>query len=235
MLLIDEVDKAGFEFPNDLRRAGGAGPARSKPFLVNGVSPTTLLPSQWKTTRAIIYFMCMMRGRNRSLGSSTISALVGVGWLLRCGVSAAADGDLDPSFGTLGKVTTSLATFSDAADVAIQGDGKIVVVGTLTSDTFGEPPAMVVARYSSAAVLDPDFNGVGYVTAQVPTFGGSGRALVIHRRGGYERAGDARFRRDVPRALRHGWYARHDLRRRWDGRIPTSHHKRRGRGADTDR
>lgn len=48
--------------------------------------------------------------------------------------TSAADGDLDPSFGTLGKVTTSLATFSEAADVALQSDGQIVVAGTLNSD-----------------------------------------------------------------------------------------------------
>lgn len=108
--------------------------------------------------------------------------LVAVALLLWSGATLAADGDLDSSFGTLGKVTTSLATFSSAADVAIQPDGKIVVVGTLLN-AIGEAPAMVVLRYDSLGVLDPTFNGVGYATAGVDTFGGKGVAIAIQSDG----------------------------------------------------
>ncbi len=42
------------------------------------------------------------------------------------------DGTLDPSFGIGGKVTTAFAadSFDQAATVAIQSDGKIVVAGS---------------------------------------------------------------------------------------------------------
>lgn len=91
----------------------------------------------------------------------------------------AADGDLDPAFGTAGKVVTTIAPFGDAADVALQGDGKIVVIGTLRASDPSVPPAMVVLRYLSSGALDTSFASVGYVTAQVDIFGGSGRAVAV--------------------------------------------------------
>ncbi|WP_327327830.1 hypothetical protein OG735_38820 [Streptomyces sp. NBC_01210] len=46
------------------------------------------------------------------------------------GVALAAPGDLDPTFGIGGKVTTDFAgEFAPANGVAVQADGKIVVVG----------------------------------------------------------------------------------------------------------
>ena len=42
---------------------------------------------------------------------------------------AAADGDLDTTFGTGGKVTTAIGSDDAARSVAIQSDGKIVAAG----------------------------------------------------------------------------------------------------------
>ena len=43
-----------------------------------------------------------------------------------------AAGDLDPSFGNGGKLVVDLNTFSEtAADVAVAGDGGILIAGTL--------------------------------------------------------------------------------------------------------
>ena len=76
--------------------------------------------------------------------------------------SAFADGSLDPSFGTGGKLRTHFG-FDDFADsVAVQADGKLVVAGTAYTDSnfvarFG------LARYLSDGSLDPTFDGDGRV------------------------------------------------------------------------
>lgn len=99
--------------------------------------------------------------------------------LLVANVVSAADGDLDPSFGAGGKVVTILADHGGAADVTIQEDGKIVVVAGLRSNDPPFATAMAVLRYLPSGALDTSFAGVGYVTAQVETFGGTGRAVAI--------------------------------------------------------
>lgn len=77
------------------------------------------------------------------------------------------DGTLDATFGSSGKVTTSIGSYNDAAyGVAIQSDGKIVVVGQ-TSD--GTRNRIAVVRYSSAGVLDNTFDSDGIVTTWVGT------------------------------------------------------------------
>jgi uncharacterized delta-60 repeat protein len=61
-----------------------------------------------------------------------------------------AQGQLDASFGTNGTVITSFTnTFATASGLAIQSDGKIVVVGTLLTpeNHGGSDTAFVVARY----------------------------------------------------------------------------------------
>jgi uncharacterized delta-60 repeat protein len=78
-----------------------------------------------------------------------------------------ADGALDTSFGTGGKVTTIVpGTANSVADaVAIQNDGKIVIVGRATQTQGG--PIILVARYTSAGVLDTSFSGDGINTYAV--------------------------------------------------------------------
>jgi uncharacterized delta-60 repeat protein len=67
------------------------------------------------------------------------------------------DGTLDKTFDGDGIVTTDLGTFNDdATDIAIQPDGKIVVVGDTDQNT-------VLARYLPDGKLDPTFNGTGTV------------------------------------------------------------------------
>lgn len=73
-----------------------------------------------------------------------------------------ANGILDTSFGTSGKVMTSLGAYDDSAKaVAIQSDGKIVVAGH-TSDSSRQ--FIALARYSSTGVLDSSFGTGGIVT-----------------------------------------------------------------------
>jgi len=66
------------------------------------------------------------------------------------------DGSLDSSFGSGGSVTTAfdLVAGSEARSVALQPDGKIVVVG-------GSAGACALARYNADGTLDPTFGTGG--------------------------------------------------------------------------
>ncbi len=70
------------------------------------------------------------------------------------------DGTLDTTFDSDGKVTTDFNNKSDAAfAVAIQSDGRIVVVGI--SGTNGSDNDFAVARYNSDGSLDSSFDSDG--------------------------------------------------------------------------
>jgi uncharacterized delta-60 repeat protein len=90
------------------------------------------------------------------------------------------DGDLDPAFGSGGKVQTDLGSSSDdgAYGVSIQSDGRIVTAGFTNASGGGNDFAVV--RYSSNGSLDPGFGSGGAV---LTGFGPSGddvaNAVVI--------------------------------------------------------
>jgi uncharacterized delta-60 repeat protein len=69
----------------------------------------------------------------------------------------AAAGDLDATFGTNGQVITAFSGFAAGNAVAVQSDGKVVVVGEESND-------FTVARYSSGGILDSSFGDGGKVT-----------------------------------------------------------------------
>ena len=77
------------------------------------------------------------------------------------GAALAAPGDLDPSFGTGGKVTLDFGGTDRATHVALAPDGRIVVLG-LTDATGGGDFA--VARFTSAGAPDPTFGTGGKET-----------------------------------------------------------------------
>jgi uncharacterized delta-60 repeat protein len=83
--------------------------------------------------------------------------------------AAASPGDLDPGFGTGGKVVTDFGGSEVAEGVAILGNGKIVVAGA-SGDDFA------VARYLPDGSPDPIFDGDGKVTTD---FGGDARAFGV--------------------------------------------------------
>ena len=70
------------------------------------------------------------------------------------------DGSLDTSFDTDGKVTTDFGGYDIAQSVAIQLDGKIIVVGQSSSST----QTIAVARYNTDGSLDTSFDTDGKVT-----------------------------------------------------------------------
>lgn len=76
-----------------------------------------------------------------------------------------ADGSFDENFGTGGVVETD---FTQIHDVAIQPDGKVVVVGHQNN-------VFRIARYTTAGQRDTKFSGDGIVTR---SFGGTGGADV---------------------------------------------------------
>jgi uncharacterized delta-60 repeat protein len=103
------------------------------------------------------------------------------------------DGSLDESFGTGGITTTFLGDESIARGVALQEDGKIVVVGQITQagyDYFG------IARYTTTGSLDAGgeegFGPDGYVMI-APGYGGLAYDVVIQPDGWIVVAGDGDF------------------------------------------
>ena len=92
--------------------------------------------------------------------------------------SAATDGDLDPAFGSGGKVTTDFSNRSNGANaIALQSDGKIVVVGDALSAQG--PPDICVARYNTDGSLDPSFGTGGRVTTDFAGLSDVGFAIVV--------------------------------------------------------
>ncbi|MGB7926224.1 MAG: delta-60 repeat domain-containing protein [Pyrinomonadaceae bacterium] len=80
------------------------------------------------------------------------------------------NGRLDPTFGTGGKVVTDFAGGIDfASDVAIQPDGKIVLVGYANPDYQGHT-SLALARYNSDGSLDQTFGAGGKVTKELDDF-----------------------------------------------------------------
>lgn len=99
-----------------------------------------------------------------------------------------ADGSLDASFGTGGKVITSFGSQSDEAfAVVVQADGKIVLGGHYLSATQGLDFAL--ARYEANGTLDFGFGVNGLATA--PVRAGNSRdsiyALALQTIGGEQK------------------------------------------------
>ncbi len=101
----------------------------------------------------------------------------------------AAAGDLDPSFSGDGRQTTNFAFQSgdDANDVAIQSDGKIVVVGGNSVQGGREANNFILARYNPNGTLDTSFSGDGkqetdlggYDSANGVAIQGDGKIVVV--------------------------------------------------------
>ena len=75
------------------------------------------------------------------------------------------NGTLDPTFGTGGKVVTDFTgpVNNSARGVAVQADGKLLVVGP-TSSALNMVGEFVLARYLTTGALDPAFGTGGRVT-----------------------------------------------------------------------
>ncbi|MCB9248520.1 MAG: hypothetical protein H6613_08225 [Ignavibacteriales bacterium] len=93
----------------------------------------------------------------------------------------AQDGALDPTFGSSGIVTTSVGTeIHTAKSIAIQSDGKILVVGS--SENVSNSDFLVV-RYNSDGTLDNSFGSAGKVTIDFGSGYDVAQSLVIQSDG----------------------------------------------------
>ena len=87
------------------------------------------------------------------------------------------DGTLDNTFGTNGKLTTSIGTLDDYAfSVAIQANGKIVVAGQSNS---GVNDDFAIVRYNSDGTLDNSFSIDGKLTLDFNMFDDAAFSLAI--------------------------------------------------------
>jgi uncharacterized delta-60 repeat protein len=95
------------------------------------------------------------------------AALAAVTALAFPALLSAARGDLDPTFGSGGKVTTDFGASETGWAVAVQPDKRIVVAG----ERIAPAPLhdFVLARYTANGRLDPSFDGDGKVATD---FGG---------------------------------------------------------------
>lgn len=112
-------------------------------------------------------------GTTFTLGAVTANTTVSVSFK---SASLGAPGNLDPSFGTGGKVITSVGSSDDLGQaVAVQADGKIVVAGCVRMGSNFDTVAVV--RYLPDGSLDTSFNSTGI--ASFPTgFNGSFNASL---------------------------------------------------------
>ncbi|MCC6327391.1 MAG: PxKF domain-containing protein [Acidobacteria bacterium] len=100
-----------------------------------------------------------------------------------------ADGSLDTTFDTDGKVTTPVGNFHDyASSVAIQPDGKIVAAGASRTGPFED---LAIVRYNPNGSLDTAFDADGKVTTPVGNFSDVARAVAIQPDGKIVAAGDS--------------------------------------------
>ncbi|HYC44527.1 MAG TPA: hypothetical protein VED01_03485 [Burkholderiales bacterium] len=92
-----------------------------------------------------------------------------------------ADGTLDTTFDGDGKVTTSVraGAQNEVHDMALQSDGKIVVVGSVDNSNA----EMQIVRYNPDGSLDTSFGGDGRVTTAVGTGHDVAQAVIIQADG----------------------------------------------------
>ena len=104
----------------------------------------------------------------------------------------AVDGDLDPAFGTDGKVLTDFDHSTDIANaVAIQADGKLVVVGTTYQDNDFSDEDFAVTRYNPNGTLDKTFGVGGKVQTDFPGLAAVASSVVVQPDGKIVVAGGA--------------------------------------------
>jgi uncharacterized delta-60 repeat protein len=107
-------------------------------------------------------------------------------------MAQATDGDLDPTFGAGGMVMTDLSRSTDLANaVAVQSDGKLVVVGEAYKQNDFSGEDFVVTRYNPDGTLDTTFGRGGKVRTDFPGLAAVPSAVVIQPDGKIVVAGGA--------------------------------------------
>ena len=120
------------------------------------------------------------------------TAAIVLTWFISPQVAQAAAGDLDPTFGTVGMVTTDISRSTDIANaVAVQADGKLVVVGQTYKNNDFSGEDFVVTRYNTDGTLDTTFGRGGKVRTDFPGLAAVPSSVVIQSDGKIVVAGGA--------------------------------------------
>jgi uncharacterized delta-60 repeat protein len=120
------------------------------------------------------------------------TATIVLTWLISSQMAQAAAGDLDPTFGTGGMVTTDINRSTDIANaVAVQSDGKLIVVGQTYKNNDFSGEDFVVTRYNTDGTLDNTFGRSGKVRTDFPGLAAVPSAVVIQTDGKIVVAGGA--------------------------------------------
>lgn len=126
--------------------------------------------------------------RCREVGASAIIFT----FLASVQMAEATDGDLDPLFGSGGTVMTDINRSTDLAEaVAIQADGKLVVVGLAYKNNDYSNEDFVVTRYNTDGTLDPTFGRGGKVRTDFQGLAAVPSSVVIQPDGRIVVAGGA--------------------------------------------
>jgi len=121
-----------------------------------------------------------------------VAAAIAVSSFISSQAAQAAAGDLDSAFGVGGKVTTDLSRSTDIANaVAVQADGKLVVVGQTYKNNDFSTEDFAVARYNTDGTLDTTFGNGGRVRTDFPGLAAVPSAVVIQADGKIVVAGGA--------------------------------------------
>src|SRR5262245_3793716 len=104
-------------------------------------------------------------------------------------VEEQAAGELDPTFGTGGKVTADFGgKESQAKALVIQADGKLIEAGSVSNATTD----VAIARFNSDGTLDSSFGAGGLVVTDLNGSDNSAAAVVLQADGRIVIAGTAR-------------------------------------------
>jgi uncharacterized delta-60 repeat protein len=95
-----------------------------------------------------------------------------------------ANGAIDATFGTGGKVSVTTGFGAAGFDVSIQNNGKILVGGAVSNDVAQTTSTALAARFTTAGALDPAFGTGGYALVFPPGMAQSSAAEVIYLSGG---------------------------------------------------
>jgi uncharacterized delta-60 repeat protein len=119
-----------------------------------------------------------MKNLTKSITKFTLAAILASAMAINLPLSlkAASPGALDGSFDGDGKVITNVVNADQGNDVAIQPDGKIVVVGRSDLGGGGAAFDFTVIRYNPDGSLDTSFDTDGKVTTD---FGNIDEALGV--------------------------------------------------------
>jgi len=104
-----------------------------------------------------------------------------------------ADGGPDIGFGSAGTASTALGENAAAAGIALQADGKLVVVGTRA---FSANPNFIVARYHVDGALDTGFGNAGALSIDFFGFDDIGESVIVQSDGRIVVGGQARNQTD---------------------------------------